>query len=206
MIRLICGVGLAAILALGLFAPAVAAPGDRYAACDRYDDDIRAAVDRWWPDFPDWPSWKAQLYQESRCNPIARSPVGAEGLSQFMPGTWVDVMKRLGEDPRAVPRTQARMSIRAGAAYMRQLRDQWRRWSGGRWSGDGDPAEVQRHAVAGYNAGSGHILRAWRMCGEPARWALTRECLVAVTGRHSAETIAYVDRIAQWRAELGRRR
>ncbi|BBK30325.1 transglycosylase-like protein with SLT domain [Stella humosa] len=178
-----------------------AAPGDRFLACDRYDGDVRAAVDRWWDDWPDWRDWKSQLFQESRCRPGAVSPAGALGLAQFMPATWVDILRRLGEDPRAVPRTQARMSIRAGAYYMRVLRDQWRGWSK-----SADAAEVQRHAQAGYNAGSGHILNAWRRCGRPAGWAVTRDCLPSVTGKHAAETIAYVDLIAEWRAMLGRRR
>lgn len=195
---LLAGVAAIILLAGG---PARAAPGDRFFACDRYDGDLRAAVDRWWDDWPDWVDWKSQIFQESRCRPGVASPAGALGLAQFMPATWVDILKRLGEDPRAIPRTQARMSIRAGAYYMRVLRDQWRGWSGSR-----DPAEIQRHAQAGYNAGSGHILNAWRRCGRPAGWSATRECLPAVTGKHSAETIAYVDLIAQWRGLLGRRR
>jgi cell wall-associated NlpC family hydrolase len=34
------------------------------------------------------PLLAAQLYTESGWNPNARSPVGAEGIAQFMPGTW----------------------------------------------------------------------------------------------------------------------
>lgn len=199
MIRAAIAGSLAALVALAQ--PAAAAPGDRFLACDRYTGDVAEAVRRWWSDWPDPLDWQAQLFQESRCNPVARSPVGAEGIAQFMPATWVDILRRLGEDPRAVPRTQARMAIRAGAYYMRVLRDQWRGWSG-----SGDAAEVQRHAQAGYNAGSGHILKAWRACGRPEGWRATRACLPQVTGRHAAETIGYVDRIAQWRAMLGRRR
>ncbi|MFG3056600.1 NlpC/P60 family protein [Kitasatospora sp. NPDC048239] len=34
------------------------------------------------------PMLAAQLYQESGFDPGARSPVGAQGMAQFMPGTW----------------------------------------------------------------------------------------------------------------------
>lgn len=197
---------LALLLALLPALPAVAAPGDRFLACDRWSGDVADAVRRWWQDWPDPLDWQAQLFQESRCNPLARSPVGALGLAQFMPGTWTDILRRLGEDPRQVPPTTARVAIRAGAYYMRLLRDQWRGWSASPGYSRADAAEVQRHAQAGYNAGSGHILKAWRACGRPEGWRATRTCLPQITGRHAAETIAYVDRIAEWRALLGRRR
>lgn len=167
---------------------------------DRYDGAIRKAVGLYWPTGPGWEWWKAQLWQESRLDPAARSPVGAAGIAQFMPTTWAEVARQLGIDPKRVPPTVAEPAIAAGAYYMARLKAQWRGWSG--W---GDLMETHRHAQAGYNAGSGNVLRAWRLCGRPGAWAATAACLARVTGRHAAETITYVDRIARWRAMLAAR-
>lgn len=170
----------------------------KFLACDRYDAEMEAAVARWWLGGPDWLWLKAQMYQESRCNPTARSPVGALGIAQFMGPTWNDIMKRLGEDPAAIPRTHASMAIKAGAFYMRVLKDQWRGWSGSL-----DVMETHFHAMAGYNAGSGNIRKAWERCGRPAAWDATVECLASVTGRHAAETRGYIVNGRRWRAEMG---
>lgn len=171
-------------------------PG-KFAACDRYDEDMEQAVARWWLGRPHWSWWKAQIWQESRCNPTARSPVGAEGLAQVMPATWSDMMKLFGEDPLAIPRTHARMSIAAGARYMRVLKDQWQRWSANE-----DLMQTHFHAAAGYNAGSANILKAWRACGRPTAWDETVTCLQQITGRHSAETIGYLANIRRWQGDL----
>ena len=177
--------------------PAAARPGNRFAACDRYDEDVEAAVAKWWIGGPDWLWWRAQLFQESRCNTAARSPVGAEGVAQFMPATWADILRRMGEDPKAVPRTHARAAIRAGAFYMRVLKDQW-----AGWSGSPDVLQTHFHAAAGYNAGSGNVVKAWRACGRPAAWDETAACLAQVTGRHASETIGYLESIRRFRADM----
>ena len=155
-----------------------------------YDGEIHKAVERWWPDYPHWLAWKAQLYQESRLDPTAVSPVGAKGLAQFMPGTWVGVARELRLPAGASP-TQD-IAIDAGAYDMAKLRKAWR---------SPRPAE-DRHmlAQASYNAGLGNLIAAQKRCGGLARYAEIIACLPAITGpRNSAETIGYVISIAKWR-------
>lgn len=154
---------------------------------DRFDLKIRAAVRDYWPDYPFWMAWKAQLYQESRLDPAAVSPVGAAGLAQFMPGTWKQVAAEL-KLGQSGPHTD--VAIEAGAYYMAKLR---RGWSSSR------PQE-DRHklAQASYNAGFGNILAAQRVCGGASLFEPIIVCLPQVTGRHSAETIIYVARIEKW--------
>lgn len=172
-----------------------ASPASSALFSDRYDADIRTAVKRWWPDYPHWTSWKAQLYQESLLDPAAVSPVGARGLAQFMPGTWAEVSRELGLGP--VSPHVAKHAINAGAYYMAKLRHSWR---------SPRPNE-DRHklAQASYNAGLGNILRSQRACGMAVLYSEIIACLPQITGRHSRETITYVERIAQWRSMLERR-
>lgn len=76
----------------------------------------------------------AQLLRESRFNPNAKSPVGAEGLAQFMPGT----AKRFNLHDPSDPLD----SIRAQADYMRKLFDKFGKFE-----------NVESLSLAGYNAG-----------------------------------------------------
>lgn len=157
---------------------------------DLYDDPIRTAVKRWWGDLPDWRLWKAQLFQESHLDPAAVSPVGARGIAQIMPGTWSDLSRRL-DIPAGVTPHDARYAIEAGAVYDADLR---RTWSRNR------PAiEAHRLALASYNAGTGHILKAQKACGDARLWAEISPCLPQITGQHARETLGYVDRTLHWR-------
>jgi soluble lytic murein transglycosylase-like protein len=52
---------------------------------DRYDSLFQHYGQRY---SVDWKLLKAQAIAESNLNPYAKSPVGAEGLTQFMPTTW----------------------------------------------------------------------------------------------------------------------
>ena len=162
----------------------------------RYDDDIRAAVRKFWGGAPDWTWWKAQLYQESRLDPAAESAVGAAGLAQIMPATWADISRQLGYG--GVSPHVAKFAIAGGAYYMGQLRRIW--------TADRSLMERHRLAQASYNAGTGHILDAQEACHEARLWDDIKPCLASVTGAENArQTIDYVDRIAGWQAEMVRR-
>ena len=101
---------------------------------------------------------EALVWQESRWNPRAVSPVGARGLAQLMPGT----ARYLGvdaDDPFA--------NLEGGARYLREQLDLF----------DGD---VEK-ALAAYNAGPGRVLRA----GGIPRIRETQGYVAAIMGRLS---------------------
>ena len=75
--------------------------------------------------------------QESGFNPGAMSPKGAQGLMQFMPGTWV----RYGQGSPFNPKA----AIFAGARYLRHLALKLGSWP---------------LAIAGYNAGGQAVINA----------------------------------------------
>lgn len=79
---------------------------------------------------------EALVWQESRWSASARSPAGAIGLAQLMPGTARD----LGVNPH-----DPNANLAGGARYLRQQLDRF----------DGD---LER-ALAAYNAGPGRVLR-----------------------------------------------
>lgn len=153
---------------------------------DRYDSDIKREVRLYWPDFPFWKAFKAQLIQESRLNPDAISPVGARGLAQFMPATWQEVSQQLGFG--IVSPHIASYAIKAGAYYMASLRKRWRLI---------DDPDRHSFAQASYNAGAGNINRAKRKC-QADTYPQMITCLPAITGNHAKETIGYVQQIERY--------
>jgi soluble lytic murein transglycosylase-like protein len=139
---------------------------------------------------------KAQYWQESRLDPDARSPAGAEGIAQFMDPTWRDAIRALGW-PRTLSRRNAAFAIEGGAWYMAQLRRTW----------DRRGRHVrERHdlALASYNAGTGNIIAAQRLCADARLWADVAPCLPRVTGRHARETTDYVIKVQLWYQEMER--
>lgn len=130
------------------------------------------------------PAWKrrwAQAKVESGLNPAAKSPVGAQGLTQFMPRSWQRAIQQ-GWVPAGASPLEPRMAIRAQHGYMGWLEGFFR---------------DQRKAWGGYNAGEGNIQRADRLAkalGLQGRDAWMR-ALPRVTGAHASETLAYIPRI-----------
>ena len=106
---------------------------------------------------------EALVWQESRWNAAARSPVGARGLAQLMPGT----ARYLGVNPDD-PLT----NLEGGARYLREQLDRF----------DGD---IEK-ALAAYNAGPGRVIAA----GGVPRIRETQGYVASIMGRlsdHSRE-------------------
>ncbi len=161
----------------------------------KYDPQIRRAANRFMgPCEARWESWWGQIMTESAMDPAARSPAGAEGLAQFMPGTAVEMFPLLGY--QALDRRLAGPSIDAGAYYMGRLC--------GIYSSPRPPRDRHALGAASYNAGAGNILAAQRACGGALLYAEIMRCLPRITGRHAAETLAYWPRIELWaRRKMG---
>lgn len=179
----------ARIVAVGLVMAALVgcAPASAAAFPTKYDASIKHAVQTYGC-AADWRLLKAQYWQESRLDPLARSPVGAEGLAQFMPGTAGDIFPLLGYS--VLDRKTAEPSIRAGCYYMARLRASW---SAPRPEGD-----RHRLALASYNAGLGHILAAQRVCDGAVLYEPIMVCLPQITGPHASETLSYAPLIYRW--------
>lgn len=101
---------------------------------------------------------EALVWQESRWNERAVSPVGAQGLAQLMPGT----ARYLGVDAR-----DPFANLEGGARYLREQLDRF----------DGNLEK----ALAAYNAGPGRVERA----GGIPRIRETQHYVAAIMGRLS---------------------
>lgn len=131
----------------------------------------------------------AQIKQESAFNPNAKSPVGAMGLMQIMPATWEEEAARIGLPPNSNP-YDVENNIAVGCSYMGIRMAKW-----------GSPRpDIDRIclALASYNAGFGHLLKAQRLAGGVNDYASIIARLPEVTGHHSKETIQYVERILKY--------
>jgi membrane-bound lytic murein transglycosylase MltF len=174
-------------LALGILAGAVppAAQGEPVKPLPRpvkYEAEFRQVAGARWKR-----RW-AQARVESGLNPFAVSPAGAQGLTQFMPRTFRRAKTAGWVPPHASPFEPVH-AIAAQDGYMNLLEGMF---------------QDQGQAWAAYNCGEGNILRARRLAKELGlqgadAWRLT---LPSITGRHAAETLAYVPRIEAALARL----
>lgn len=157
----------------------------------RYDNVIQRWAGIYLADAMDWRILKAQLWQESRFNPTAVSPVGAKGIGQFMPPTWSEVSQELGFPVNANPFDPV-LNTQAAAYYMsKQIRA---------WSSPRPEADRICLALASYNAGFGNMLKAQVLAGGALDYKSIIEKLPEVTGDKSAETINYV--VSIWRTYI----
>ncbi|EGC4948682.1 transglycosylase SLT domain-containing protein [Salmonella enterica] len=133
------------------------------AALKYRSDVIRSARVDWGLNAP-VADFAAQLHQESGWNPAARSPVGAQGLAQFMPSTanWISgLMPHLASREPYNPG----WAIRALVSYDRWL-----------WSRVAVPDSCERMAMtlSAYNGGLGWVNRDRRLARsrglDDARW------------------------------------
>ena len=131
-----------------------------------------------------WCVLKSQMWAESDFRPDVVSPVGAEGLAQFMPATWKEVARKLHI---VHPPTDPTAAIKAQAWYMESLAS--------KWSSPRPEGCRLRLAAASYNAGFGNILKAQRIALMRPCWTDIGPALPSVTGRHAKETRGYVARI-----------
>ncbi len=120
-----------------------------------YDELVRKYSDRYGFD---WRLVTAQMYQESKFNPKAKSHIGARGLMQLMPRTAKAMGVKNIHDPAS--------SIQGGVKYLDWLRD--------RFDADLTISERLWFTLAAYNAGAGHVQDARRLAGQlghdPDRW------------------------------------
>ena len=129
--------------------------GEHGGALSPYDDIVRTYAER--HGF-DWPLIVAQMYQESRFDPKAKSWAGARGLMQLLPTT----AERLGvtdlEDPE--------QSIQGGIRYMA--------WLYARFESELSVRDRMWLSLAAYNAGLGHLRDARRLAVklglDPNQW------------------------------------
>ena len=109
----------------------------------------------------------AVIYQESKFRSDARSPSGAIGLMQLLPGTAQGIADRTGGNAFVVGDLyQPELNVRYGSWYLRHLLDKYR---------------DEELALAAYNAGQTNV-DGWRERGVAIQFAETR---------------AYVDRVQE---------
>lgn len=147
---------------------------------------IRTAAEKHLP-YLDWRIFRALIQQESRFDPKAKSPVGAMGLAQVMPGTWKDWATRADVSPADPYNPEANVNV--GACYLAYLHSQWH-----------SPRPAMDRvclALASYNAGLGNLLNAQKRVRGALLYREIIRGLPLVTGNASQETIQYVRKILE---------
>lgn len=126
---------------------------------ERYQLTLKREAQRTWGLDAPVATFAAQVHQESRWRADARSPVGAQGLAQFMPSTasWIGgVYASLGERAPMNPT----WALRALVLYDRWL---WERIKAD------DDCQRMAFALSAYNGGLGWVYRRQRLSDAPGQ-------------------------------------
>lgn len=142
--------------AISLFAPPATAQTVP-AAAQRYEGLLKRNAQMLWGLHAPVAVFAAQIHQESRWRADAQSPVGAQGLAQFMPttanwigGLYADLADRTPRNPT--------WAIRALVSYDRWLWD--------RISAD-DACQRMAYTLSAYNGGLGWVYKRQRLSATP---------------------------------------
>jgi len=162
---------------------------EKYRDHTDFDEHFRKYSKRFFGVGFDWHYFKAQAIAESNLNPNAQSGVGAQGLMQLMPRTFSEVTTKSGLIEGAL--LEPRWNIAAGIWYNKHQFDYWQK---------GRALEERLKFMYGsYNTGRVNLRKAQREAINqglnPRVWTSMEKALPAVTGKHSRETINYVERI-----------
>tara|TARA_R110002110_G_scaffold303525_2_gene517635 strand:+ start:3583 stop:4284 length:702 start_codon:yes stop_codon:yes gene_type:complete len=162
---------------------------EKYKAHTQYDEYFRKYSKRFFGPGFDWHYFKAQGIAESNLNPNAKSWVGAQGIMQIMPRTFDEITRR-GKYIQGLA-TEPRWNIAAGIWYNKNQFDYWHK---GR-----SLEERIKFMYGSYNTGRTNLLKAQRKAINnglnPRKWESMKTALPLVTGKHSRETLTYVERI-----------
>jgi soluble lytic murein transglycosylase-like protein len=144
-----------------------------------YDPIFQKYAHRYFGPYFDWRWFKSQAITESNLNPVTRSGAGAVGLMQILPSTYAEILKT---NPYFADIVSPRWNIAAGIFYDRAL------YRHPAWNRLADEQQLLM-AFAGYNAGLGGALRAYRQTPPPA------DSWTQVSPYAPRETQGYVVRI-----------
>jgi len=162
---------------------------ERYNSVTKYDSYFKKYTRHYFGPGFDWRYFKSQAIAESNLDSDAKSHVGAKGVMQIMPKTFEEIKYK---NPSIKGNTQQpKWNIAAGIYYDRAI---WKLFKAKR------PFMDRLGFMFGaYNAGKGNIIKAQKIAKKsdmnPNIWSSIEKSLGRVTGKHSKETIGYVDKI-----------
>lgn len=149
--------------------------------CVPYTRDFIRAANVYWDLGAPIPIVAAQMYQESKCNPNARSPTGAIGLAQFLRSTanWMhNIAPELGIANPANPK----WAIQAMWVYNRYHYKK---------VGGSDECNKVASMLAAYNGGLGSLYKANKHCGTRNWWSASDRCAISSEMRNYPKIIIY---------------